>query len=144
MFTRSTELQELQEIVGRMQALVRQHLIQDFVAHLEDEYQFATAHIDEPKRPSILVWLGQVGGYYAMVQNLHVANEQLDAVRSAILGVFDWGEFATYLDVALNEKYGGKTSERLTIESVVWDGVSPLLDKEILKFSYDARYVWGD
>lgn len=144
MFTRSKDLRDLQEIAERAQALVRQQLVRDFIAHLEEEHRFVTACIDEGERPSILVWLGQVGGYYAMVEDRYNVSAQLNAVHTYVRGVFEWEEFAVHLDHALNEKYGGKTPERLTIEPAVRDEKSRFLDREILRFSYDPHYAWGD
>lgn len=144
MFTRSKDLQDLQEIADRAQVLVRRQFIRDFVAHLEEEYRYETVHIDECSRPPILVWLGKIGGYYAMIQGRGNTTEQLNNVHATVRGVFDWEEFATQLDVALNEKYGGTTPERLTIELAVRDEKSPMLDHEVLRFRYDPHYAWGD
>lgn len=143
MFTRSKRLQDLQELADKAQSLVREQLVEDFVMHLEDEYGYAMVGIDEVDRPSILIWLGRVGGYYAMVQDRLNAVDQLDAVRSAILGVFDWEEFATKLDVALNEKYSERMPARLTIEPVEWDDKNPF-NPEKLSFRYYAHCGWDE
>jgi hypothetical protein len=144
MFTRSKDLQDLKEIADKAQALVRQQLIRDFIAHLEDEYRLAMTRVEEAERPSILVWLGQVGGYYAMIQDRYASIAQLAGVCSAITGIFEWEDFVAHLDAALNDKYSQKTPDRLTVGPAARGEEGFSLNMEILTFSYDPHYAWGD
>ncbi len=138
----SEKLTKLLEMRQTIHGLALEQLVEDFLAHLEEEYRYATQRHEIAKDVSITKWLGKLGDYAALVDRYRNSASQFYEVRALVNSIASFTTFADALEKVLNDKYPSGDAGHLLVRALRDDDHG---DREVMvTFKYDPVYAWCD
>ena len=141
-FVVSETLSKLLDVRQSVQVLALEQLVEDFVAHLEEEYRYAVRRGEIKKKQSITQWLGALGDYGALSDRYRNWASQLYETRILVGSIASFETFAEALEKALNDKFPSGDAGYLLVRPLPEGDDS---EREVIvTFKYDPVYAWCD
>lgn len=138
----SEKLSKLLEVWQSVQALALEQLVEDFVLHLEEEYQRVILRGEITKEVTITQWLGSLGDYGVLVDRYWNSTSLFNETRTLVDSVASFSVFAEALEKSLNDKHPSNDAGYLLVRALREEDEN---EREVIvTFRYDPLYGWGE